>query len=186
MAFKVPHTVRRKRDGMRGFLLPLALLSVTFNHFPKRDVQQPQEALLLHAPIRPSCDPRANALALFTTELLSHVLQAEQKDPHLYHYVTEQVRWLEKIPAEGLPSYHLSLLVGICHHLGILPTTAEYKPGYVLRLEEGCFAPPFSVTTTLWWHLRHSCISSLLSHSPSYYPCTTSNATSYYNYCSPF
>lgn len=144
LSLKVSHSARRKRGGMRAFFIPLSLIKTTLDYQEKREILIPREATLVHAPFRPTIDARANAIALFTTEVLGRVLRTEQSEPTLYNFLRKEILRLEEIPSDLLPSYHLTLLTGVTHHLGILPRTEEYREGYSLHFESGTFAYPIT------------------------------------------
>lgn len=144
VAFKISRSPRKKKSGERAFFIPLSILRVELDYFPKREVQVPKEVALLHVPARPSSDAVANAIAFLLTEVLSRVLRVGHSDTKLYEYLKEQILLLEEVSKQELPSLHLQTLVGICFYLGVLPNTDEYQPGYILRPEEGGFSAPRS------------------------------------------
>lgn len=143
LSFKVTRTRSRKRSSASAFLVPLSVLSVVLDYQPKREIHIAREVHLKQILSRPSCDPSANAVALFCTELLHRVLRVGMSDAQLYRYVREQVGAFDVQSKSELASFHLRLIVGLLHQLGILPQADSYREGYVLDLSEGIFRLPY-------------------------------------------
>lgn len=145
LAFKISRTpTSRKRGGMGAFFMPLSILSVTFNYQTKREVFIPKEYSIIHTPKSPSIDPTANAVALFTVELLNRLLRSDGGDSGVYNYIKQRIQQLDNLPKQELSSFHLGTIVGILHYIGILPQIESYKPGYILDNSEGQFIQSFN------------------------------------------
>lgn len=141
LAFKSTRSASRRRGRASALFHPLTIANVTFDYFPKRSIQIPLEQELIHRPLRPSIDPHANAVSLFTIELLTRLLRSTGADAILYHYIRQEIIGLETLSEKGVSSFHLRLIVGLLLHLGILPITERYRLGDVLDIEEGTFRP---------------------------------------------
>lgn len=124
--------------------MPLSILSVTLDYQTKREIFIPREYSIIHAPLSPSIDPVANAVALFTTELLHRILRSSGADPALYTFLKEQILAMDHLPRKELSSFHLVVITGLLHYLGILPQVEGYKMGYVLDNSEGQFRPTYN------------------------------------------
>ncbi|MDO5036493.1 MAG: recombination protein O N-terminal domain-containing protein [Porphyromonas sp.] len=145
LSFRVSHAnSRRRRGGMRAFFIPLSLLRVSLDYRQNNDIHLPREVSIVHAPLRPTIDPHANAIALLITEVLSRVLRIHQSDTQLYNFIRGEVLRLETVSTAELPAFHLALLSGLCLHLGVMPSTEGYQEGYILQPQEGRFTPPIS------------------------------------------
>lgn len=150
LSFKVSRSSfsrsRRSSGGGRAtryLLYPLSLLSVTFDYALHRDIFVVRDASVLHLPSRPSSHPSANALALFTQELLSRLLRTDGGcDTPLFEYLKAEIVDLDELPIAQLPSYHIRLLSGLLYYFGIFPQVEGYQLGYVLEQSEGTFRPP--------------------------------------------
>lgn len=144
LSFKCIRSASRRRGQANAFFIPLSILKVTLDYLPNRGIQIPREQELLHRPIRPSIEPVANAVALFTVELLTRLLRSSGTDRALYRYLREEIKGLECLSDKGISSFHLRLLTGLLHHLGILPQSETYRAGSILDFSEGTFRPSWS------------------------------------------
>lgn len=146
LAFKISRTPSsRKRGGTGAFFMPLSILSVTFDYHTKREVFTPREYSIIHTPKSPSIDPTANAVALFTIELLNRLLRSDGGDPAIYKYLKQKIEQMDNLPKKELSSFHLGVIIGLLHYIGILPQVESYKPGYILDYAEGQFHQSFKV-----------------------------------------
>lgn len=144
LSFKVTRTRSRKRSSASAFFMPLSLLSVTLDHQPKREIHVAKEVQLRNVLTLPSRDPSANAVALFSTELLNRVLRVGTPDDQLYQFVREQIVGFDDQTPGEIASFHLRLIVGLLFRMGIQPHTETFKHGFVLDLSEGVFRAPWS------------------------------------------
>lgn len=145
LSFKISRTPSsRRRGGMGAFFMPLSILSVTIDYQTKREIFIPREISLIHAPLAPSIDPIANAITLFTTELLNRLLRSSGSDKELYRFLKEQIIKIDTLPNHELSSFHLVVIVGLLHYLGILPQAESFRAGYILDYSEGHFRPTYN------------------------------------------
>lgn len=178
LSFKVSRstTPRRQRSGAsatRYLLYPLSLLSVTFDHQLTRDIFTLRETSLIHLPHRPSSHPTANALALFTSELLSRLLRTDGgQDKPLFDYLKGEILALDEMPLTQLPSFHIRLLSGLLHHFGIFPQLSSYRVGYVLDHSDGLFRPAFNQQEEAEARTYHTLLSFFHSDTPLELPLT--------------
>ena len=139
LAFKVVRSPSRKRGRANALFMPLSVVRMTMEYHPTRTIQLPGEAVVLYAPMRPSVDAAANAVALFVVELLTRIVRSGSADAELYRYLRDEIMGLEALSDRGVSSFHLRLVVGMLHHMGILPDQSRYREGYILDLPEGAF-----------------------------------------------
>lgn len=139
LSFKCIRSTSRRRGGANALFSPLSILHITFDYLPNRSIQTPRDQEIRHRPLRPAIDPYANAVALFTTELLTRLLRNTGADSDLYHYLRGEIVGMEQMSDRGINSFHLRLLVGLLLHLGILPNTERYRAGDILDITEGVF-----------------------------------------------
>lgn len=137
-------TGRKTAGGARALFIPLSVIRTTIDYRSTREVFIPRGTTIVRLLSAPGVDPSANALALFATELLHRLLRSASPDRTLYGYIRESLADLDRIPDAARASWHLRLMTGLCHHLGILPRYDDYRPGAVLELQEGLFRAPRS------------------------------------------
>ncbi len=147
-SYLVSRATGRRSGGLRALFLPLSLLHLTTDHRQNREVQRVREAAILHAPIRPSIDPVANAVALFMAELLDKILRIGEADPTLFSFLAQEIRRIEGVEGAHLASFHLHFMVALSWRLGIMPDTEQYRDGFVLVAEEGRFRHPIDKSET--------------------------------------
>lgn len=145
LSFKVIRSASRRRGRANALLVPLSIVRMTFDYQATRSIHIPGELVMVHQPLRPSIDAGANAVALFSVELLTRVLRSSNADSELYQYLRAEIIGLESLESEGISSFHLGLIVGMLHHLGILPDCGQYHEGYILDLSEGAFRQAWSL-----------------------------------------
>lgn len=139
LAFKAIRSTSRRRGRANALFMPLSVVKMTMEYHANRSIQIPGEQVVVHTPLRPSVDPIANAVALFIVELLTRVVRSSGADGALYQYLRNELLGLEEMSGSGVSSFHLRLMVGMLHHLGILPDHERYREGYILDLAEGAF-----------------------------------------------
>lgn len=79
-----------------------------------------------------------SSIALFISELLLHVLKESSHDPALYSFIRESVILLNKTK-EKCSNFHLSFLVRLCDHMGILPTENYSSNTCYFDLQAGAY-----------------------------------------------
>ncbi|CQB85868.1 DNA repair protein RecO [Chlamydia trachomatis] len=139
LSFKCIRSASRRRGQANAFFIPLSILRVTLDYLPNRGIQMPREQEIIHRPLRPSIEPVANAVALFTVELLTRLLRSSGADSAMYSYLRDEIKGLERFSDRGISSFHLRLMAGLLHYLGILPQSETYRPGSLLDFSEGSF-----------------------------------------------
>ncbi len=146
MSFKISRSKRQKSTGARAFFIPLSQLSVTLDYRPMREIQLPLEVQISHVPFCASSSVVGNAVAIFSTEVLSRLLSSNGPDENLYTDLSSLVLKMDDLPECDLASFHLELLILLVRHFGILPQTDQYCPGYVLSFSDGIFRPISSLS----------------------------------------
>lgn len=139
LAFKAIRSASRRRGRANALFMPLSIVRVTIDYHPNRAIQIPGEQVVVHAPLRPSVDSTANAVALFVVDLLTRVVRSCNPDQAMYRYLRSEILNIEEISTYGISSYHLRVMVGMLHHLGVLPNHELYRGGFILDIAEGVF-----------------------------------------------
>lgn len=131
--------VRRRR----ALTMPLSLVECVAMDRPGRELSYIRD-------LRPTLplpglhtDPRRMSVAMFTAEVLWHILPEGDADKGLWRFLADAVTFLDATP-EGIANFHLALLIGMGHYLGIAPDTTSYREGRVFDMAGGRFldTPP--------------------------------------------
>ena len=140
MSFAVPQgktSAARMRNAM---LMPLSLIDL------EAGVRHGRELLILREVRRNYplatlySDPIKNAIALFISELLAHVIQEPEGNDPLFRYIEQSVQLLEQMPGQ-IANFHICFLYHLGAHLGIQPNVDSYRKGYWFDMTEGVFVP---------------------------------------------
>ena len=83
-------------------------------------------------------DPIKNAIALFISELLAHVIQEPEGNDPLFRYIEQAVQLLEQMP-DHYANFHICFLYHLGAHLGIQPNVESYHSGYWFDMTDGVF-----------------------------------------------
>lgn len=138
VAYLLPKN-RGKKSGIKGSLFfPLSVLSLDVEHLPLREIQRPKEAERLF-PLYDLCtNVNKVSMAFFLSEFLSKVLRESDKNELLFDFLKHSVETLEETTG-GLANFHLALMLGLTHYLGILPNLDNYKTDSYFDLMNGEF-----------------------------------------------
>jgi DNA repair protein RecO (recombination protein O) len=85
-------------------------------------------------------NPMKNAIAMFVSELLAHVIQEPEGNEPLFLYIEKSVQLLEQLP-DQVANFHICFLYHLGGHLGIQPNVESYSEGYWFDMTDGVFTP---------------------------------------------
>lgn len=97
-----------------GMYTPFTLIQITADLTPSKPPTL-KEAVPL-SPNSPNPNPYKNAIALFISEVLYHVLRHPMTDEPMFDFIAQAVRELEQ--CEEPQNFHLQFLVGLAAKLG--------------------------------------------------------------------
>lgn len=86
-------------------------------------------------------NPLKLSLAIFISEFLYRLLNAEMADPELFDFIVESLRLLDRME-RGVADFHIPFLVSLLSFSGIQPNTEGYEPGKVFDFNSGSFLWP--------------------------------------------
>ena len=144
MSFAVPQGNTRGARMRNAMLMPLSLVEMEAHMMPGREIAtmrdlRPAEPLnTLYA------DPVKSAIAMFISEVLTHVIQEREQNTALFTYIYSTVQLLEHT-TRGIANFHICFLFRLGTLLGIEPDVASYRAGYAFDLNEGTFVSQPSV-----------------------------------------
>ena len=140
MSFAVPQgktSAARMRNAM---LMPLSLIDLEAGVRHGRELSILREVRRNYPLATLYSDPIKNAIALFISELLAHVIQEPEGNDPLFRYIEQSVQLLEQMPGQ-IANFHICFLYHLGAHLGIQPNVDSYRKGYWFDMTEGVFVP---------------------------------------------
>jgi len=140
MSFAVPQGRTQGARMRNALLMPLSLIDLEASVRPGRDLAVMRE-LRRNFPLTTLySDPVKNAIAMFISELLTHVIQEPEGNEPLFRYIEQSVQLLEQLPV-GVANFHICFLYHLGGHLGIQPNVESYRQGYWFDMTDGVFVP---------------------------------------------
>lgn len=112
--------VRGKKGPLKGSMAqPLAQLSLVYYNSNKSNLKRIKEATFTHSYGDFGSHPVKNCIALFLAELLNHVLQEEEANPPLFHFLSKRLLALDS--SAQFANLHLNFCLELCTFLGFAP-----------------------------------------------------------------
>lgn len=140
MSFAVPLGRTQTARMRNAMLMPLSLIDLEAGLRPGRDLAMLREVRRNFALSTLYSDPMKNAIALFISELLAHVIQEPEGNDPLFRYIEQSVQLLEQMPGQ-VANFHICFLFHLGAHLGILPNLESYQRDYWFDMTDGVFVP---------------------------------------------
>ena len=140
MSFAVPQGKTHAARMRNALLMPLSLVDLEAQVRPGRELSMLRE-LRRNFPLATLySDPVKNAIALFISELLTHVIQEPEGNDPLFRYIEQSVQLLEQLP-DHTANFHICFLYHLGAHLGIQPNVESFRLGYWFDMTDGVFVP---------------------------------------------
>ena len=140
MSFAVPLGKTQAARMRNALLMPLSLVDLEAGLRPGRDMATMRELRRNYPLATLYSDPVKNAVALFISELLAHVIQEPEGNDPLFRYIEQAVQLLEQMP-DHVANFHICFLYHLGAHLGIQPKIESYRKGYWFDMTDGVFTP---------------------------------------------
>lgn len=140
MSFAVPLGKTQAARMRNAMLMPLSLVNIEASVANGRDLARLREVQRNFPLATIYSDPVKNAVALFISELLAHVIQEPEGNAYLFRYIEQAVQLLEQMP-DKIANFHICFLYHLGAHLGIQPNIESYRQGYWFDMTEGVFTP---------------------------------------------
>ena len=140
MSFAVPLGKTQAARMRNAMLMPLSLVSLEAAVTNGRDLARMRELQRNYPLASIYSDPVKNAIALFISELLAHVIQEPEGNTYLFRYIEQAVQLLEQMQGQ-VANFHICFLYHLGAHLGIQPNLESYSKDYWFDMTEGVFVP---------------------------------------------
>ena len=138
MSFAVPLGKTPAARMRNAAMMPLSLIDLEAGVRNGRDLSVLREVRRNYPLATLYSDPVKNAIALFISELLAHVIQEPEGNDPLFRYIEQSVRLLEELSG-GYANFHICFLYHLGAHLGIQPNVESYRHGYWFDMTDGVF-----------------------------------------------
>ncbi len=140
MSFAVPQGKTHAARMRNAMLMPLSLIDLEATMRNGYELSMLREVRRNYPLATLYSDPIKNAIALFISELLAHVIQEPEGNSYLFRYIEQSVQLLEQMP-DQIANFHICFLFHLGAHLGIQPNLESYRKGYWFDMTEGVFVP---------------------------------------------
>ena len=140
MSFAVPQGKTAAARMRNAMLMPLSLVDLEAGLRNGRDLSLLREVRRNYPLATIYSDPVKNAIALFISELLAHVIQEPEGNSYLFSYIEQSVQLLEQLPGQ-VANFHICFLYHLGAHLGIQPNVESYHSDYWFDMTDGVFVP---------------------------------------------
>lgn len=140
MSFAVPLGKTHASRMRNAMLMPLSLVELEAGMRPGRELSLLREVRRNYPLATLYADPMKNAIALFISELLAHVIQEPEGNAPMFCYIERSVQLLEELD-DGYANFHICFLYHLGAHLGIQPNVESYRQGFWFDMTEGVFVP---------------------------------------------
>ena len=140
MSFAVPQGKTHAARMRNAMLMPLSLVDLEAGVRVGRNLAILRELRRNYPLATLYSDPVKNAIALFISELLAHVIQEPEGNDPLFRYIEQSVQLLEQMSAQ-VANFHICFLYHLGAHLGIQPNMENYSKGHWFDMTDGVFVP---------------------------------------------
>ncbi len=124
------NAVRGARSGNKAAIMqPLFILEVEVYLRKNREIQRIKECRLANPYVSIPFDIKKSTQLLFLTEILSRILQEEESNPGLYHFIEHSLLFFD-LMEEGVSLFHIWFLVHLTEYLGIYPGVESRSMGW--------------------------------------------------------
>lgn len=138
LSFLLPQSNGKTARMRRALFQPLSLVEIEADIAANREIYRIREARCLVPLPSLHSHPVKNAVSLFITELLSHVIVEEEPNAPLFAYISSSVQLLDRLE-KGIANFHICFLYNLGIFLGIEPDTSTYTRGSRFDMLNGVF-----------------------------------------------
>lgn len=140
MSFAVPLGRTQAARQRNAMLMPLSLIEMEAAVRNGRELATMRELRRSYPLLTVYSDPVKNAIVMFISELLAHVIQEPEGNEPMFRYIEQSVQLLEQLPGQ-VANFHICFLYHLGAHLGIQPNVESFRQGYWFDMTDGVFVP---------------------------------------------
>ncbi|CAL2089606.1 DNA repair protein RecO [Tenacibaculum sp. 190524A05c] len=135
--YMIKGVLKAKKGKLKAaYFQPLTQLQVTASHNNKGNLNSLREASVSIPYESIPLDIIKQSIVLFLSEILSSIIQEEEKNEGLYNYIETALIWLDTHNA--ISNFHLLFLLNLSKYLGFYPDTSN-SDASAFSLLEGSF-----------------------------------------------
>ncbi len=120
-----------------AYFQSLTQLLLTANHNNKGTLNSIREAQVFYVYQTIHTSVSKQTIVLFISEILSNIIQEEEKNEILYNYIETSLIWLDT--HTSISNFHLLFLLNLSRYLGFYPDTSKQE-AIAFNLLEGKFS----------------------------------------------
>lgn len=138
LAFLLPQNKGRTSRMKRAAFQPLSIVEIESDIVPSREIFRIRESAIAVPLPSLHSHPVKNAISLFLTELLSHVIIEQERNLPLFSFIEQSIEILDGLES-GIANFHICFLYKLGSFLGIEPDISTYSKGYCFDMVDGVF-----------------------------------------------
>lgn len=133
------NSLHGKSSGIRSASLqPLTIVNAIITRRDMRQLATLKEMHISFFPSNINNTIEKSAVAIFITELLTHIIKESETDEALFDFLKESILLLDNT-AERCANFHLVFMLHLSNYLGLLPNNSFSAQTPYLDLEEGTY-----------------------------------------------
>ncbi|CAL2079220.1 DNA repair protein RecO [Tenacibaculum sp. 190524A05c] len=135
--YMIKGVLKAKKGKLKAaYFQPLTQLQLTASHNNKGNLNSLREASVSIPYESIPLDIIKQSIVLFLSEILSSIIQEEEKNEGLYNYIETALIWLDT--HDAISNFHLLFLLNLSKYLGFYPDTSN-SDASAFSLLEGSF-----------------------------------------------
>ncbi|CAL2079339.1 DNA repair protein RecO [Tenacibaculum sp. 190524A05c] len=135
--YMIKGVLKAKKGKLKAaYFQPLTQLQLTASHNNKGNLNSLREASVSIPYESIPLDIIKQSIVLFLSEILSSIIQEEEKNEGLYNYIETALIWLDT--HDAISNFHLLFLLNLSKYLGFYPDTSN-SDASAFSLPEGSF-----------------------------------------------
>ncbi|MFY7670465.1 DNA repair protein RecO [Tenacibaculum sp. MEBiC06402] len=135
--YLIKGVLKSKKGKLKtAYFQPLTQLNLTASHNNKGNLNSLREASVNVPYETIPLEIKKQTIVLFLSEILSTIIQEEEKNEALYSYIETALIWLDT--HDSIANFHLLFLLNLSRYLGFYPDTSNIDMN-AFSLTEGLF-----------------------------------------------
>jgi len=136
-SYMIKGVLKSKKGKLKtAYFQPLTQLQIVANHTNKQGLNSIREASIIHPYNTLHTSIIKQTIVLFLSEILSSIIQEEEKNEALYMYIETALVWLDT--HTDVSNFHLLFLLNLSRFLGFYPDVSDQNKE-AFSLLEGSF-----------------------------------------------
>lgn len=120
--------LNRKKNAKAAYFQALSQLHFYIDYKPKRSLHYIKDVRIAHIYNSLHSSISKSAIVLFLSEVLAQVIQEEEPNSNMYHFLETSLLWLDV--NDSTANFHLLFLLNLTKYLGFYPETSNIEAQY--------------------------------------------------------